>query len=853
MKKRLGAFILAMLMILSICPVTMAEDATAPEATSTASAYDVRIEGNFTSGLSVTAKYDYLPGADGCDETSKDDAYYTWYRLASNGYAVTLLKEGYGSDGGNTYTITDADAVGGDQNYGHKNFIFVSVQTKNENGWGEPKYSNVYGPNRIGLNTSSIYAGSTVWSAHIVPKNAAGTMELGDEIAVRYTFYNIGGFDDASTFQWFVKDAITGEETPIEGATSKTYTIGKEAVGKYIGCTVSSNSTNNRGGSTATALTHYGNVGHKTGLKSTHSGTGFGSVGKIPMNQILSDGTSRHGAAGFASAILKWKDYEATLIYDMGEIVDFDSIFFSMWTTGTFNPLIEYSSDNVTWNTFRANTAAIGGENEFTSDVTKRARYFKLSGACLAAGTEIAEFYPFVKQDAKVTVPEAVGVIEDGAIKVKELNKSSSALLAEITVASLIDDSALTPIYVDAEGNQINEDFAINTNTTAKLQVTGKNGIKLQYALSFQKLEENLTVNCTPGVAYLEEGKIYVDTWKTSSADLANAVTAVSAVDGNTLTPVIVDSEGNEAEAFEIDENTTGKFVRFINTYGDSYDYEIAYKHLASNSMQYIGKASYVWSTVDFSKYNKEVIYQEAPVTIPTGKYILKSELNVPDGYTVSLQARQGTTLQGGWISGILKFDDATKTIIISDKDTGFKYVPGKTYAVEYLIDYDDLKLSNLYEVYTEIRVDGIVIEKGARTIQRAATVGLMSPYFAATKTNEAAADQHIKATNSSFRKVKSRDAFAVTTNNYALSLKSGDTAVNDIEPGTYTIENTVGVYKGTKIDTIVAVYNVSGSEKTLNKILVNPAQITVSENQEIKAYCFSDILSALTKVGEWK
>ena len=870
MKKRLISLILAMLMVLSICPVVMAAD-------SNASAYDVHIKGNLYDGETLTAHYTPY-SSDGCD-IDETRTKYTWYHRTINisNFAITVTKFAE-KTGDNTCVIPSEICEIGYMN-AMKN-IFVTVTTADANGnYGDPVLSGFYSY-PVTDGTSAYAKKNKASFAHLVPKNPEGTVLVGDTLVARYSYLSVNKVAEGATqFTWYRKNTPDGEATQIQSGTSAEYTLTKADIGKWIECTVTPYDVNGTEYDSSTAKLHYGNLGLLNGVTSSFT---FFTESKCaetslvyPMHKLLSDGgalTVNTHTNGTAS----WTPHSGTFVshatyqtpgeikYDLGEVMPLDGVFFDIRSLGaTGNAItsysISYSENGTTWHDIYSTTAATVGAFEFSLPKTVNAQYVKFYTEGKHYKAIINDFYPIQKQDAQVTLPESVGTVSNGVIKVKEFNKSSTALLSDITATSRIDDSALTPVYVDAEGTEINEEFNITANTTAKLKVTGKNGVALEYGLTFNKVEENLTVNPTAGIAYLENNKVMVDNWGTSSADLIQAVSAISAVDGRTLTPTIVDAQGNAVAPFDIDETTAGKYLRFTNTYGDNYDYEIGYKHIKEDTRVFTDTNKYILGTVDFTKYNttkKNASGEDEAVS--GGKYILKTEVYVPDGYTVKLSARQGNTNSNGWFTDMFAFDDATDTVKLTNEDTGFKFIPGRTYTVEYLIDFDSLTIAHIYQnIYCALWIDGVFVGSGVRSASKTTTPGLLSAYTGITATGTPS--EKVAFTNSTFRKVESRDTNVVKTNNYALNLKSGDTVVTDIVPGeSYAFENTMGVYKGASFTNYLAVFDVTYQDgvevfRVLNRVEKNPEKIEINAGQEVRAFCFSDTLLPLTNMGEWK
>ena len=61
-----------------------------------------------------------------------------------------------------------------------------------------------------------------------------GATEKGETLKGSYDYYQVNGYRDLSTFQWFVSDSANGEYTPIEGACGIEYMVTEETAGKFI-------------------------------------------------------------------------------------------------------------------------------------------------------------------------------------------------------------------------------------------------------------------------------------------------------------------------------------------------------------------------------------------------------------------------------------------------------------------------------------------------------------------------------------------------------------------------------------------------------------------------------------------
>ena len=61
-----------------------------------------------------------------------------------------------------------------------------------------------------------------------------GAVELGETLKGSYDYYQVNGYRDLSTYQWFVSDSENGEYAQIDGACGIEYTVTEETAGKFI-------------------------------------------------------------------------------------------------------------------------------------------------------------------------------------------------------------------------------------------------------------------------------------------------------------------------------------------------------------------------------------------------------------------------------------------------------------------------------------------------------------------------------------------------------------------------------------------------------------------------------------------
>lgn len=890
MKKRLSALILAMLMILSICPVAMAEDA----AVSTASAYDVHIKGNFIGGETLTAHYTYYNSAEKAEDTTK--TVYTWYykEISNNIFTVTQFEQ---KTGDNTCVIPTNICETG--KWGSLKDIYVSVSTADADGNGEPVLSGHYAfPVPDSDTTATVHSNYWAINAHLVPKNPEGSIEVGDTLVARYSYQKRDKATEGdTTFTWYRKDTPDGTATVIQAtSTNNEYTLTAADFGKWIECTVTPYDVNGKKGTASTAKIHYGNLGMLENTTATvklfNEVTVDSTSGlKYPTSKILSDGNAlmnRSVSHGSYISSGSW-GADGYIEYNLGETTQVDGVFLHMssiaaaknYASTISEYKIQYSengedyydlhSDAATVNVvYTEGTTTVDENNsthswsggiieEVSFNETINAHYIRFQ-ADRTYGVRIEDFYPFKKQDAQVSVnDESIATLEDGVITVKKYNESSENLLAAITATSAIDGEALAPIFVDAEGNTIAAPFNITEETTEKLKVTGKNGVALEYALAFNKVQENLTLNCNEEFVSLSDGKLKA-AWKTPSSVLLTAVTATSAVDGSTLTPSIVDAEGNAIlEAFEIDENTTGKYVRFTNIYGDTYDYEIMYS--------VVGSAYDTSVDVGTTKGEKTEKTVDIPVdwSTPAVWHISVKVFAVPN-QTVSLTIQTGNNWDTSmYLQNMLKFNaDNTLTVAGAASGSSFKWVSGMWHDIDMLVNTNSIDPSKINcPVDIKVWVDGVSIPMNAsqtRLYSQALFTGGNRLKLFITGTGDGTQTTYgiPQAKEVFIRKVYDTSVFA-PVNDAALNLKSNGEVVKDIEQGqSYEFENTMGVYKGNSFDNYLAVFDVTYQDgvevfRVLNRAVKNPTKIEINEGQEVRAFCFSDTLVPLVKMGEWK
>lgn len=520
--KKMQAMFITLLLLLSltagICP------AYAAETTSTASAYDVYISGNFVPGGTLEAHYTYYD-ATGCSET-ENSVEYTWYVFQNKGETVTVV----GSE--KTYTLPEDGTYAATYETAGELYNFVvSVKTTNENGQGREVFSTVYTPV---LTTAKSPKNPVARNAYIAPRNPAGTMVLGDTVVARFRYAN-GNTEDASEgshlYTWYVKDSLDSETRAMvqEQSVKNTYEITEAAYGKYIECDIVPVSAEGVSGEAVTACNHYGNLFYGD------VATKFGSVNTwfLPFNtttyptfsyaHMMADAPTLITAE--AGSVLKSKWITAvndpSTTFDLKEEKIFDGIFFTQKENGTNDSSadskltdveISFSSDGNTWT--KADVSALNGFGtyEILLPSSVSARYVKFSAKGCAASSHkvfLADIYPFVRND--ITGISAEGLeISSNVISGITNGMTVGALLAKVSATSALSGATITKKVVDASGNTLGSDFELTeSNLSDKtLVITGQNGVAANYSLAAIKpFAESSSSNYSSGAAWLFSNK----------------------------------------------------------------------------------------------------------------------------------------------------------------------------------------------------------------------------------------------------------------------------------------------------------------------------------------------------------
>ena len=106
------------------------------------------------------------------------------------------------------------------------NSVKVIVDATNENG----------NSGEVETNIAVAPTAPTAENVQIVCVTAEKKNFVGQKLEGKYTFsdVNLGDTEGVSTYQWYVCDTENGTYTPIEGATTKTYTISEQDAYKFI-------------------------------------------------------------------------------------------------------------------------------------------------------------------------------------------------------------------------------------------------------------------------------------------------------------------------------------------------------------------------------------------------------------------------------------------------------------------------------------------------------------------------------------------------------------------------------------------------------------------------------------------
>ena len=175
--------------------------ATIPEAK------NVAITGTLAVGETLTGSYEYFD----INGDPEQGTIIKWYRGDSSTGPWSEIT----SANGNTYTLTETD-VG--------KYIKFEVTPANANETGEPAFA---------VSASQVeYPPTPPVASNVV---ITGIPEVGKTLTGNYDYFDINGDPEGeSTFRWLRSDTENGEYTAIPGATSKTYVVTEQDVGKWI-------------------------------------------------------------------------------------------------------------------------------------------------------------------------------------------------------------------------------------------------------------------------------------------------------------------------------------------------------------------------------------------------------------------------------------------------------------------------------------------------------------------------------------------------------------------------------------------------------------------------------------------
>lgn len=491
MKALLITLVLLMNLAVGVCPTFAAETTE----TSTASAYNVHITGNFVVGQTLTAHYTYFDEND-CPEIT-DSVKYTWYAYKSAESTLTVLGTG-------STCVLDATKVtgAGDVAYGHSTNIFVSVKTTNEKGQGAEVFSGAYGP----VIQNSGNSGIRKRNAFIEPCNPKGTMEVGDKVVARFSYINVGGTAPGNhLYTWYVKDTPDAQtKTPVQAeSTNDSWVITKDAYGKYIECEITPVNADGTKGSKITCYNHYGNLF-------------FGDVGasfvnnsyKLPFDQntyptfpyarMLADSSTLTGQVSGSILVAAGKSYTSTTTFDMQEEKLFDGFYFYQKAdngdtaegTKLTEMEISYSSDGETWKSDGVNVSALNGFGayEILLPHSVSARYVKLSHKCSSKAITIGDFYPFIRNDITAVSVEGL-TVENNTVSGIAAGTTVNDLLAKVSATSAFENAVITKSVIDASGATVSGDVQLTpANMSDKtLVVTGQNGMAVKFGLATNK------------------------------------------------------------------------------------------------------------------------------------------------------------------------------------------------------------------------------------------------------------------------------------------------------------------------------------------------------------------------------
>lgn len=232
------------------------------------------ISGTTTQGSVLTAS---VQGAGGGAATTTT---YQWSRADSSGGSYANIAGANSS----TYTLTANDV---------DKYIKVTISVSNSSG----------GPNSA---TSSASGPIAVSAPTIASASISGTPTVGQTLTA--TPGNIGGGASTTTYQWLQSNTSGGTYSNISGATSSTYVLTANEVGKYIKVriTVTNATSSASATSSATATAVISNVATPTisaitsnagtvagGVSVTISGTNLSTTSSVTFDGALATISSK--------------------------------------------------------------------------------------------------------------------------------------------------------------------------------------------------------------------------------------------------------------------------------------------------------------------------------------------------------------------------------------------------------------------------------------------------------------------------------------------------------------------------------------------------------------------------------
>lgn len=757
MKKRLSALILAMLMILSICPVALAEDAAV--AVGDAVIYDAHVSksSNFVLGGTLTAEYSISPSNVDIDtEATKKNI--KWYAMTRYGSPMPLGT-------GESFTIPEDYFTSGSEYYNSNGMgIYFTVTPVASDGTTEGNtfysffYNQPLNPSRSDVATYNLQP----MNVAILPQNPEGTMNVGDTVVVRYTYRDKDKKAQGDTvIEWYTR--ASAESDRVSVGTGETYKIKEADYNKILEADVTLKNVEGTTGSTVTTMNHVGNLGFGKNVKI--STTNMRNLGEAIMKSNLADGSSYSGnnQEKTISGCVLTQNANPTFIYDMGEITAISKIYLKNIAAVTAVN-VYVSEDGETWpespvKSFGELTA--GTSNYLTLDKTLYSRYYKVA-VTMAKDRSIADMY-FLSGDTWVEYTNGFADVATGEIKVQAWKTPGSKIIENTQVAS-----GTTKAIADSQGTEISQDFVV-------------------------------------------------------------------------------------------DENISGKYLKIMNSSNKYELYEIKYGGIT-------GTAHDTAVDVGSSDGTKKNVTTNIPVvwSYPAVWHISAKIFAVPNqtvGATLTTGEKWNTAMH---LENIVKFNaDNTLTVSGAASGSSFKWVSGMWHDVDIVLDTGSIDVSKINDpIDIKVWIDGVSIPMNASASRLGSTKFALGDRlnFSIVSTGDGTQTTYgiPQAKEVSIRKVYDMNVFTLV-NDAALNLKFGDEVVNDIEAGeAYTFENTMGIYKGESFANYLAVFDVTYDGETetsrvLNRVVKNPEKIDITAGQEVRAFCFSDTLVPLTKMGEWK